>query len=409
MNGLYLKLSQFSKSNALFIHLFAFIIPLNPKWLSIGIILIILEQLIRFQFNSFTKIVNELTLKKTYIWFIILYVLHFVGLWNTNNIDFAWMDIGMKSSFIILPLLFIVFPIKLNWIYFRNLFILGSMISILIGLTFSSIKYYETGRLWYFTESYLSYFMHRSYWSAYLLLSYIFIFHDWIIGKLQHLYAFLMLFVLFCAIILAGSKIIVLILLISTIILLIRFFIFTGRWKLGIVIFFISIGILLTLAISLPTVTGRFTSTLQKLTTSKQIDKTSTESTTARILMWETASELIKENFWSGVGTGDIKDELKKRNFKKGNIGVAERNLNAHNQFLNTHLALGITGLFTLIMIFLTSFIFTHQPKFLNRLIIFVLFCSLIVESFLETQAGIIPVTFILCILSINRNDSLNL
>jgi len=98
-----------------------------------------------------------------------------------------------------------------------------------------------------------------------------------------------------------------------------------------------------------------------------------------------------------GVGTGDVSDALDKKNSELGNTGVAGKSLNSHNQFLNTAVQLGVFGLIPLLMLFLTSMRKAIRMFDVNFLMISILLAStMLFESFLETQAGIIPVTFLL-------------
>ena len=60
----------------------------------------------------------------------------------------------------------------------------------------------------------------------------------------------------------------------------------------------------------------------------------------ARFLTWESSIQIIKENFWFGVGTGDVKDELRQQYSDSGYFALEKYNLNSHNQFLNSHVAL---------------------------------------------------------------------
>lgn len=102
-------------------------------------------------------------------------------------------------------------------------------------------------------------------------------------------------------------------------------------------------------------------------------------------------------NFLLGVGTGDVKDELKKQNLKSGYTGVAALNMNAHHQFLNTHAAIGLFGLISLALSFFTAFYMgIRQQVILLPILVTILFLSLLTESFFETQAGIIPGAFLL-------------
>ena len=53
-----------------------------------------------------------------------------------------------------------------------------------------------------------------------------------------------------------------------------------------------------------------------------------------RLEYWKTGIQLIKENFIFGVGTGDIKDEYKRKYEKNNSLLLPENRLEAHNTFL---------------------------------------------------------------------------
>lgn len=388
---------------------FAFLIPINPKWYGFGIILIALELLLKYKAINKSAISEKLTWKNPMIYLAAFFVAHWIGLWNTTNTSFAFMDIGMKASFIIFPILFIIFPIQVSWRNFKKAFIYGALASILIAFTVATINYLENGKLWMMRDKYLAHWMHRSYWSAYLNIALLFLLQEWLNAKrFKLLYLFpIVLFIV--TIILLGSKIMLLGMVIVIFAVLFNWIWKTKSYLLGLSVFVSGTAIIASIFYFTPSVGNRFKGTIETFSKPKEIDVTSTESNVSRILMWETAIELIKENPISGVGTGDIKDALKQRNIEKGYTGVAEANLNAHSQFLNTQLALGILGSLSLLFIFISSLAIKNKIinnySFEKSLIISLLLFSLLVESFLEIQAGIIPFAFFISVFGIRQRE----
>ncbi len=109
-----------------------------------------------------------------------------------------------------------------------------------------------------------------------------------------------------------------------------------------------------------------------------------------RLIIWKSASKLIKENFIFGVGIGDVRKELTREYEKKGKTDMAESRLNAHNQFLEVFLENGITGL----ILFLTLFVLIFRAALIKRNILYGLFILLLVlffmfETILYRLAGI--------------------
>ena len=134
---------------------------------------------------------------------------------------------------------------------------------------------------------------------------------------------------------------------------------------------------------------SRFESMFDAIGNMQTKNNNSVESNTARIIMWSTSIDVWKENFLFGTGTGDYDDELTAKNIEYKNFGVAKERLNSHNQFLNSAVQLGLVGFLVLLMIFVSSYFFSDK-KLWQLLILVVFLINFLVESFLETQAGIV-------------------
>ena len=119
------------------------------------------------------------------------------------------------------------------------------------------------------------------------------------------------------------------------------------------------------------------------------------EGTSQRILIWQSSITIIKKHFLIGVGAGDVKDSLMEEYSKKGYKDIIAKNLNAHNQFLQTFIATGVVGFIILFSLFIFPLINSFKRKnfmFFSFLIIVML--NLLTESMLETQAGVIFFAF---------------
>lgn len=391
--------NQITKSNALGVYLFAFLIPLNPKYLGYGILIIVLEQLIRRNFAPLSNYKQFFNWKNAGLWLFLFYLMHFVGMLYTENTSFGWMDIGMKASFGIFPIVFVLFNFKIDLKILFKSFIAGALIGVVVCFYLSYLNYAETGKPWHFRESYLSHFMHRSYWATYLVLAFVFSLYLVVKKQLNIALGGILALLFFAVVFITGSKAGILILIVCTIAMLIYIAKVTGQFKWALGLGVLAVVILITTLSYFPSVTNRIKSSYKYATGEYSIDVENSESTASRILMWKTSFELIKEKPLFGVGTGDVKDAIVQRNTEKGYVDVAQRNMNAHNQFLNTWVALGVFGAVFLFCFFLFPFLYPPSDEtFVSRLIIFVLFASLLAESFLETQAGIIPVAFLMCL-----------
>lgn len=110
----------------------------------------------------------------------------------------------------------------------------------------------------------------------------------------------------------------------------------------------------------------------------------------ARLNIWIPGIEVIKENFWLGVGTGDSQAELDKK-FLKYNYLEGVRIFNMHNQYLQTFLSHGVIGFFLLLLCFLVQIKDGYQKgNLLYFSFIFLFMGACLTESMLNRNKGII-------------------
>ncbi len=98
-----------------------------------------------------------------------------------------------------------------------------------------------------------------------------------------------------------------------------------------------------------------------------------------RILKWYVAGEIIKDNFWIGVGTGDFQEQLnigyEKIQFNNG----IKFKYNAHNQYLESGIKFGVFGILILLFIFGQHLFIAYKKNniFLLVVILYVAFSAL--------------------------------
>lgn len=116
-----------------------------------------------------------------------------------------------------------------------------------------------------------------------------------------------------------------------------------------------------------------------------------------RIQKWLNTLELISEQPLIGTGTGDMQDELQKV-YKRNNFDLAYNNhYNPHNQYLQTWASFGLIGLFFLFGIFAVSFKYSiSSDNMLYVILVLLLALSMITESILERQKGVVFFSFFL-------------
>lgn len=405
------KLKEIVREGPIGIYLMAFLIPFYQNFFGVATAIIILEFLVRRTAIRKEFIKSQLSWKNPGIWLFAFYLLHIVGLIHTENMKFANLDIGMKATLGIFPLLFVFYQPKINWRLFVNSFILGALVSIVVNLTISIGLYLDTGSIKHFYDSRLTHLMHRGYWAVYLAIAIFFLLKRGLesSGSKAILINFSLAFFIAIFAILSISKMGLILLVIQLVwlaIMLIRRFQY--KWILPLIA-----TIFLVTAFSayyfIPAMKPRIDSTFKEMVKPvDEMDQNRPGSTGARMLVWKSSVELIKENFWFGVGTGDIKDELIQRNIDNGYSGVAEKKLNSHNQYLNSHLALGVLAPLFLLMVIITNCIKRagNDRYYSWRVgVVLMLFLAMFTESMLEVEAGIIPYAFLLSFLPVFKEE----
>ncbi|MBW6459163.1 MAG: O-antigen ligase family protein [Bacteroidales bacterium] len=114
-----------------------------------------------------------------------------------------------------------------------------------------------------------------------------------------------------------------------------------------------------------------------------------------RIEYWRASVALIRDNWLTGVGTGDIEYAFQEKYYAMGSLLSPEYRWRAHNQFLAIFVMFGVFGMAW----FLFSLFFPaarlvkfHDYYYLTFFIIIIL--SMLTEDTLETQAGVTQFAF---------------
>jgi len=173
------------------------------------------------------------------------------------------------------------------------------------------------------------------------------------------------------------------------------------NWKASALLFFAPLISILFLLSVLDGAGNRFVAATNDLNRSEEIQPAEeTRSTAARMLIWEDGIELFAESPVFGYGTGDAKDELLEQYIENNHKHLHEGQLNAHNTFLETSLAIGVLGLLMLILILmLPLFLAFRDHYFLMMAFIFILSLNFMVESMLKRQDGVVFFAFMMSLL----------
>jgi O-antigen ligase len=136
----------------------------------------------------------------------------------------------------------------------------------------------------------------------------------------------------------------------------------------------------------------------------KQTGNASGLSFFQRTVYWDVASHIIAENFWTGVGTGDVIRAFADMYQQIEPNLDAEFRLRSHNQFLAFFVSFGLIGFLYFIWLFVLAYK-ERKPDYFAMAFFTIAFLSCLVEDTLETQAGITFFAFFFALLSKPLND----
>ncbi len=357
------------------------------------------------------------------------FVLSLIAVLYTSNQAKAWFDVQQKIALVVFPLLLAgmspYFWKNIRWVFWA--FIAGLLVASTYDLVFAFKASYAAGadqgifhywvydthqnigfiqlimmRYSLFSYGYLSQWMHPSYFSMYLILGIVFIFHFYKEDRqrrplIKAAYLLVIVFFLTMLFFLQSSAG-----LISLAVIFIGLFLtefkFLRKKK---VITYASFIVVLTLVILGAYYVNNKSAYNSDLLSSESFSK----SSNVRLSIWENSVPLGLENPILGIGPGDLRDSLKEALETSGNSGFANGNFNMHNQFLESFIGIGLIGLTLLFAILFYAFRIARMQKnaLLNYLLI-ILVLNFFFESVLNRQSGLFFFLFFLSLFAFNPN-----
>lgn len=354
--------------------------------ISIMVILLVINWAITPTFlNNFKKgITNKYFIISFCYWF-----LHVIGLFYSSNSKEAGFIVEKKLSLLIFPLIFAT--IQLNedsklriYKWFSSLVIIVSILCLLFGI----INYFTTHNIKSITlENTLFIDIHRVVMSMYLTIGLYFCFELYKsnIIKLNQILIYIIIATIH--VFLMASRLYMAVYLLLLFFLLFKYI--TNKkalWKISSVGF----GIMSLLIFILYSKNELFRSQINTIWSSKQNSKATTNGVSERAFQRDAALNLISRNPILGIGPGDVTDSLVNE-YKKMNwqIGV-EHKYHAHNQYLQSFIALGILGVILLIATFFYPFIFYNSTGTEAKICSILFGVSLLTDNHTELQQSII-------------------
>jgi O-antigen ligase len=384
--------------------LLAFMTPLFQRYLSLVIALIIVNWLLELAFVKRISDIKNDSLRRNNLYFIIIYLLYAAGLLYTQNLKDGLFDLEVKLSLIIFPLIFATLPSELfEKKRINNLFIswiAGNFLATAFCVISAVSRYSTSLNINEFYYSRLSVLLHPGYFSMYLNFAIaILLYYIYTYRKALNLYKKVSIIVItlwfFIFIVLLSSKAGI----ISSAILffcsVVYFFFYNRKTFSSIILLIIFAAVFFLSFMVFPRSYGRMKHAQNVIRYSENISNNTNDGTAERLLIWKSSLKIAKENFFTGLGTGDVKDGLITEYKKRGYSTAQERSLNAHNQYLQTFLSLGIIGFLVLILMIILPIIYSIKTgHYIYLMFLLIIGFNFMVESMLERQAGVIFYAF---------------
>lgn len=361
----------------------AFLIPLLPALVPLAIVYLTVTRILSRSF-VFNKVVLIL---------LAFYLVHVCGYFYSDNRSAAGFDLEVKLSLILLPLINATDP-GLNKESLYKLvksFVDGCFVAILLCFALSVYRYIITPDPTFFYYSKFSVSLHPSYFSMYLsfsLLGLLYLFEA--DGKFNYVTLIYITLAIITVVLLSSRAGIIS--LVITVISCVIYFLARKKIKIASVIVGTSLLLISGALTFSPSVRERFNILLPgKLKSTEQRQ----HPNDAREQAWASSLSVIKENFLTGTGIGDLNDELAEHYIKFNYAEASAKKINSHNQFLQVFASLGIIGFLIFLFNLATGFFLaiTNRSWFFLMFMILISF-NFFFESMLQTQAGVVFYAF---------------
>jgi O-antigen ligase len=390
----------YNKLYLLLFGLLAFSIPLFDRIAATAIVLIMFTWIIEGKFSQKFQRIKRDKFRRYILLFGLIYLFYLAGFFYSKNQYHALLDLQTKLSLLIFPIIFSTLDYNvINWKKGKILYyyVIGCVVITAVLLGRSFINFLTSNSADEFFYGNLSWYHHASYLSMFLVFAVgilLYQIHTKTIFKNKSGLLFHTLIIYFSIFILMLSSKAGILSLVIIILSYVGVLLYKKQYLKG-----VAILVVLSVAIwgmfSLFSVTSSRISDAQQTISNETVEKGATDSTSERILIWQSAVSIIRENILFGVGTGDADDALLKTYKTNQYSGALENRLNAHNQYLQTFIAIGIIGFFVLIgVLFIPLYQALKHRNILYLLLLFLVTFNLLFESMLERQAGVVFYTF---------------
>jgi O-antigen ligase len=344
---------------------------------------------------------KKLTIKWSDLFLLFLpvyFLIEILSLIYSDNLSIGLKVIEKHSLFILMPLTFSVFNLLKNPL---KKFSLGFVIGCVIISVIFAFNYFKSNRISgeALSDSIINEIipLHASYFSLYLATCILLLKQFYENSRRQKISVVLLILFFAVVVTLSASKLGLFFLLVS-----LSFFFFyllrsTSRLRSIVIIFALIISITLV-AFKSELILLRFKNIM---TSNLELDPVKGYNTlSGRFFFWGCSLEVIQKNYVGGVGIGDAQGELNQCYIKNQATDYVDE-YNAHSQYLQTTMEVGIVGLLILVIGFWYMLKTSFKIRAFEILIVtifFIVFCFF--ESVFVRDKGVVFLTFFACMLN---------
>jgi len=371
-----------------------------------GIIIIGLSWIFSF---SFKEKLHRFIKNPAAIAFVLLYLLHLVSIFYTENSSEGWNDLRLKISFLLLPffMMTVQFIYNEQRMFILKLFAVLMMLMALTDLTHAFLEYLTSGNQETFYYINLPYLLaSKVHYVAWYYSFAIFVsIHHLIYSHSNRVLWFLGLLILLFSLILLSSRAFIFAFILVFILSFLKWFRTSKGSRLMWTKILPTATLFIFFLVFIPSTNLRLNDTVVEL--QKMFGYDTPKQTNPRVFIWRYGADLIAKNPILGFGVGDAKGELSvslescDAMFWDGerNVPIRNKNYNFHNQFMQTWAEVGIFGFLILLFIMIHPFLLKNpHPLFL--IFIGLSFIGCLTESTFERQAGVVLFAFMYPLLS---------
>lgn len=331
------------------------------------------------------------------------YGLYLLSFFYTDNTLPGLASLETKLPFVVCPLLLFFSP-PLSRLEIRRLlywFVLGSLLASLICLGGATYWWFSAGEN-YFSYKLLSSFLeaHPTYQSMYTGFAlFVVVERLWrefrVLQRLEWWGLLVLALYLFAFILLLAARMELLaVVFLLGLSLLIAMHQKGQLWK-GLMLAGVGLLLLASVIWTVPTTKAR----LSRMLGAESTAQSSSEGN-VRWKIWDAALGQVKDAWLFGYGAGDVQAVLEEAYREKNYESALKSHLNAHNQYFQILLSIGLLGLLLWVGLLLYPLAITRlaqQPFLWWFLALFALSC--LTESMLESQRGTLFFCFFYCLL----------